>query len=717
MEPSLPDYKSINTYVGDGVTTRWNFQFSGGYLAPEHVFIDIDGVLTPATLDGSSTVVIEPAVASGQAFNIRRRTPNATPLVNWADGADISETNLDTAARQSIFSNAEFQDDNDDIRVRTLQVPPGQTAPSVGDLTSAEGKMLAVVNGRIEPVAANISALNQAVATTQGYRDSALSAKAAVEVIQADLDAERLQFGADLAVDGAARTGFKHPLSGTVSRTVLAKASEQISVDDFGASGKIGSNSTAGFQAALTAHKAAITALEAGNASGDYSRGVPFTFKEGGRYTVTASVTPSKYLQFGGQFPRMSSVLQGLMVDFTGPGSLFSSGWQYGTVQNIAFKGTVNTDFAPSDIVGTNFNFTKFLGVGFFKFKALTASITGCEFVRCDFNSMPQGNLKVGGSDVRITDCFFSGEPADGVSGTAHTNVVHLSGLHNSRLTRNYYTGRTGTGTAKPRCLLVENTHDTELRDEWYDLSDGPGVIIRSSYNILLSGGKSNHIAQNPPVVDEFGGAVPTRFNCGMLLERSHDLVIDGHTFKNLPNSAPAFRTTALTIAGSGGQPLPGKIVIKNIIMDSATTCGEVRVKDDDNTARAFPIYCDDYERKHRPVGGTEMPVSGSTFTVPPVMRQKLAVPQSVGPAIGVPGYALPGRRIELLNLGTNTTGFNLIVSSNNPHTGALDVIRGQDGMSKIRQAGQPGKGIVLECFELGVWDVVNSTATLSFAA
>ena len=517
------------------------------------------------------------------------------------------------------------------------------------------------------------------------------------------------------ASKGAALVGFKQGLNNSTDRTALAKGRERVTVDDWGASGALGNDSTTAFQNALSAHAAKVTALEAGTPDTDYSRGVPLRLVEGGRYIISAPLVPSKYLQMGGDFPRQSN-LQGLMIQYTGSSPFLDTsgdGLEYGAIQNVGFLGTLTTDFCTPNTAGGGFPFTTLTGLGFFRWKKLETIFVGSTVKDCEFRGMPNGNLKIASSDAVFERNFFNCDPEDGVTGTKHTYCTELQGGHNSRWSNNYYTG--SLTTPRPQCLLVANSYDTEFTGDWYDYSDGPCVQVVNGYNLRWAGGKINHAAQAPPVTDPTGGSTPTRYNCGFLINRGYNIVIDGMTFKNLPTTAPAFRVTGLTVSGTG-LPLPGKIEISNIVMDASTTVGEVRVAADDNSYRAFPIFCDDYEKKFRAIGGAEMPVASSTFTVPPVMRMKLSLPSSVGNAIATPPYAIPGRRIEMVNLGTNTLGVN-ILTSNNPHTGTPDVIRDQSGMTKIRQAGQPGKALILECFEMGVWETVNSTATLSYVA
>lgn len=106
---------SVNRWLGDGTTTEWNFTFSGGYIAPEHVkcyVTDADGVriFPEKTLISPFTMQVLPAVPVGSVITIYRDTPKDLPLVEFADGTALTEPALNLMARQSVFIAAEFTD-------------------------------------------------------------------------------------------------------------------------------------------------------------------------------------------------------------------------------------------------------------------------------------------------------------------------------------------------------------------------------------------------------------------------------------------------------------------------------------------------------------------------------------------------------------------------------------------------------------------------------
>ena len=112
-------------YATDGVTTNWDFSFSGGYLDKSHVKAYTEAasgertevVVTEAMLVGPFQVRIFPALVVGLTLVVYRDTPKDLPLVDFTDESGFSEIALDTNAKQAVFIAAETVDavnlDND----------------------------------------------------------------------------------------------------------------------------------------------------------------------------------------------------------------------------------------------------------------------------------------------------------------------------------------------------------------------------------------------------------------------------------------------------------------------------------------------------------------------------------------------------------------------------------------------------------------------------
>lgn len=147
-----PNYRySINEFPGDGTTLTWELNFAGGYISPDHIqayTVDSAGNRTPTTfvLSGPNTILVSPAVPVGSTLVMRRITPKDTPLADFTDGAVISETNLDTNARQAVFIAAEAADIGQDaaaaVADRAIVVPYGEVGPTLPARDGLKGKLL-----------------------------------------------------------------------------------------------------------------------------------------------------------------------------------------------------------------------------------------------------------------------------------------------------------------------------------------------------------------------------------------------------------------------------------------------------------------------------------------------------------------------------------------------------------------------------------------------
>lgn len=129
---------SQNHWLSDGSQTVYNFTFAGNpssltYLDRTHVkayWDDGSGNRTPYVFQdedflGDYQLSVVPAAPAGKLFVIYRDTPKDKPLVDYADGAQVSEPSLDDTAKQAVFIAAEFIDgailDNPDLGFKALK--------------------------------------------------------------------------------------------------------------------------------------------------------------------------------------------------------------------------------------------------------------------------------------------------------------------------------------------------------------------------------------------------------------------------------------------------------------------------------------------------------------------------------------------------------------------------------------------------------------------
>lgn len=111
---------SRRVWLSDGTDTVWNFGFTGGYISKEHVRASIRDIVTGAVeyipinystaFIGPYQLSITPPVPAGKELTIYRDTPKDVPIVDFSDGARISEVSLDTNSKQAVFIASEAID-------------------------------------------------------------------------------------------------------------------------------------------------------------------------------------------------------------------------------------------------------------------------------------------------------------------------------------------------------------------------------------------------------------------------------------------------------------------------------------------------------------------------------------------------------------------------------------------------------------------------------
>lgn len=95
-------------YAGDGSSGPFAIPFP--YLDRAHIVVRVDGVLTPATFAGDAAVQLGAPAAVGAVVEIRRETPRDHPLVDFTDGAVLTESDLDRAILQQLYIAQETHD-------------------------------------------------------------------------------------------------------------------------------------------------------------------------------------------------------------------------------------------------------------------------------------------------------------------------------------------------------------------------------------------------------------------------------------------------------------------------------------------------------------------------------------------------------------------------------------------------------------------------------
>lgn len=183
-------FYATNNFTGNGTTTTWNINFADGYLSTADVkarYVDSSGAFVdiPITSVVGNVVTISPAQPNGRVFSIYRDTQKSQPLVDFADGAILNETNLDTLATQAVMVAAESSDlANGLVGTAYTALTTANTAiTTANNASSAANTAVATANSAnstanaASTVAANAStAANNAVTTANAASSAATSA-------------------------------------------------------------------------------------------------------------------------------------------------------------------------------------------------------------------------------------------------------------------------------------------------------------------------------------------------------------------------------------------------------------------------------------------------------------------------------------------------------------------------------------------------------------
>jgi hypothetical protein len=109
-------------YGSDGVQTLFTFPFA--YLSEDHIVVRFDGVDSDAwDFQSANAITLNEAPEFGTTIEIRRITP-LPPIVDYTDGATLTESDLDRNATQWRYVAEETRDIMTDF-IETLTFPDG----------------------------------------------------------------------------------------------------------------------------------------------------------------------------------------------------------------------------------------------------------------------------------------------------------------------------------------------------------------------------------------------------------------------------------------------------------------------------------------------------------------------------------------------------------------------------------------------------------------
>ena len=105
-------YRSKDIYTADGTTQVFSVTFP--FISRTHVSVTVHGVAATFSFNNDSQIVIaSPTVVSTNKIVIKRLSSDTTRLVDYVDGSNLTESDLDLDSKQAFFMAQEALDERD----------------------------------------------------------------------------------------------------------------------------------------------------------------------------------------------------------------------------------------------------------------------------------------------------------------------------------------------------------------------------------------------------------------------------------------------------------------------------------------------------------------------------------------------------------------------------------------------------------------------------
>ena len=145
-------------YTADGSTQSFAVTFP--FISRSHVSVEVDGSAATFTWNNDSQITIaSPTLSGGEAVLLIRKSSRATRLVDYVDGSNLTETDLDLDSKQAFYMAQESLDElvlfNDDVKATSgyVLVADGTDFKSVaisGDITISTAGAVTIGSGTVE---------------------------------------------------------------------------------------------------------------------------------------------------------------------------------------------------------------------------------------------------------------------------------------------------------------------------------------------------------------------------------------------------------------------------------------------------------------------------------------------------------------------------------------------------------------------------------------
>ena len=155
-------------YTADGSTQTFAVTFP--FISRNHVSVEVDGSAATFTWNNDSQITISsPTLSGSEVVLIARNTSQNTRLVDYVDGSNLTETDLDLDSRQAFYMAQESLDELtllDDAALATsahILVGNGTTFTNVavsGDVTITNGGAVTIANTAVETAMIANDAIN-----------------------------------------------------------------------------------------------------------------------------------------------------------------------------------------------------------------------------------------------------------------------------------------------------------------------------------------------------------------------------------------------------------------------------------------------------------------------------------------------------------------------------------------------------------------------------